>query len=485
MEIANFRKILTAISLTFLISSNLSAVEFDLPANTPGRSVITAPGPTHGHPALVQKTINTAHNVNCEHVIVPNSPAAGAANVNAAMALNGNIYFPENGEQPTEAEAEVLSCATFEENDVNSPITDWYITMFGGSDHTNHNPNLQIGFTTIIGAHLIALAPRPASAAIITMDAASMTAGTRTADFWQDFRRIASSRIGRILLYRILIEIRRQRNIEGTWKAYVSTDVPGIISAANLKRRANCRNITISWDVRGNSFSKDEHTIKYANVNRKLTTICEKMGNNHPISIVERESHIGLFHEMVHWFHVLRHPERHSKERMAFKVPAISLRDTANRETIGGYFWGSIDNNNTNSWKVSATPWLGYSINDSYVNFEEIRTILGAPTLEQYRLVVPNNPFHPNPYIFLNGDDLSENKYRVSVDAKLRFGHSNQPFYEDNSVIQKVIDVSGSAGGNIVNLVDYNALDDGCRPECKIGLGNFRVGGYNIGGMIP
>lgn len=440
----------------------------------------------------MQKTINTVHNVNCEHIIVPNSLAATAFSAShpgggliAAMAADGNIYFPENGEQPTEAEAEVLSCATIDVNNINSPITDWYVRMFGGQSTIIHPVPaiLQIGFSTLAGAYLTALTPRPAASAIITMDAA-MTP-TQTNAFWKDFRRIASSFIGRILLYRILIEIRRQRNIEGTWKAYVSTDVPGIISAANLKRRANCRNITISWDVRGNSFLKDEHTIKYANVNRKLTTICEKMGNNHPISIVERESHIGLFHEMVHWFYVLRHPERHSKERMAFKAPAISLRDTANRETIGGYFWGGIDNNNTNSWKVSATPWLGYSINDSYVNFEEIRTILGAPTLVQYRLVVPNNPFHPNPYIFLNGDDLSENKYRVSVDAKLRFGHSNQLFYEDNSVIQKVIDVSGSAGGNIVNLVDYNTLDDGCRPECKIGLGNFRVGGYNIGGVIP
>lgn len=343
---------------------------------------------------------------------------------------------------------------------------------------------LHIGFSTLAGVYLRELTPRPTSAAIITMDAANMTAGTRTVDFWRDFRRIASSRIGRILLYRILIEIRRQRNISG-WKAYVSTDVPGVTSAPNLKARANCRSIIISWADDGNSFAKNTHTIKYANTNRKLTTICEKMGNSHPISLVERDSHIGLFHEMVHWFHVLRHPERHSKERVAFKVPAISLHDTATRETIGGYFWGGIDNNNTNSWKVSATPWLGYSINNSYVNFEEIRTILGAPTVAQYRVVVPNNPLHPNPYIFLNGDDLSENKYRVSVNAKLRFGHSGQPFYEDNSVIQKVIVISGSVGGDIVNLVDYNAINDECRPECKIGLGNFRVGGYNIDGMIP
>ncbi|MBQ7673261.1 MAG: hypothetical protein IJT36_01870 [Alphaproteobacteria bacterium] len=340
-------------------------------------------------------------------------------------------------------------------------------------------------FITLTGSQLKALTPRPTASTIITMDAQSMSIGTRIANFWQDFRKIASTRTGRILLYRILIEIRRQRNTSSTWKAYTSTEIRETTSASNLRMRANCRNLIIKWSDNGNSFSKNTHTINYANTNRKLTTVCEKIVNSHPISLVKRESDIGLFHEMIHWFHVLRHPERHSKERVAFKAhQAISLHDNAIYETIGGYFWNGIDNNNTNSWKVSAIPWVGYSDNDSYVNFEEIRTILGVPTLKQYRETVPNVPHHLNPYVFLNGDDLSENKYRVSVNAKLRFGHSNQPFYEDNSVIQKFINISVATVYNIVNLVEYNALYEKSRPECKIGLGNFRVGGYNIDNMV-
>jgi len=489
----DLRKTIAICGVTGALIESIFGVEFDLPTSAPGRMVITTPGPTHGHLVLVTKTINTVPNVNCEHVVVPGSQAAIAlvavppgGDLAAVMAATGNIYFPQNGVQPTDTEAEDLSCATVDENDINSPITDWYTTIFGGPDHTKHNPNLQAGFTTLTGAQLVALTPRPTASAIITMDTPSMSVGTRTADFWQDFRKIASTRTGRILLYRILIEIRRQRNISGTWKAYTSREIGGTTSALNLRMRANCRNLIIKWSDNGNSFSRNTHTINYANTNRKLTTVCEKIGNSHPISLVGRESDIGLFHEMVHWFHVLRHPERHSKERVAFKTSrAISLRDTTIYETIGGYFWYGIDDNNTTSWKVSAIPWIGHSDNSSYVNFEEIRTILGAPTFIRYRAVVPNAPYHPNPYMFLNGDDLSENKYRVSVNAKLRFGHASQPFYEDDSVIQKVIDVSGANANNLINLVDYNALGDESRPECKIGLGNFRVGGYNTSGIIP
>jgi hypothetical protein len=227
--------------------------------------------------------------------------------------------------------------------------------------------------------------------------------------------------------------------------------------------------------------------IKFCERNRRLTTICNSANRKRPISLVERDSHIGLFHEMVHWFHVLRHPQRHSEERIAFGG-TIDLRDTLQQETIGAYFWGNnhliSDNGNANSWKVSAYPWVSYSADNAYVNFEEIRTILGAPTLMRYRHVVPDTA-HLNPYIFLNGDDLSENKYRTSLNTQLRFGHSGQPFYEDNAVIQRVMTVSGANINNIVSIPQYNLLEERYKPECREGLGDFVSGGYNIGNIVP
>ena len=66
--------------------------------------------------------------------------------------------------------------------------------------------------------------------------------------------------------------------------------------------------------------------------------------------------------------------------------------------------------------------------------------------------------------------------------AKIRFGHSTQPFYEDSSVIELVKNVSGAKE---VNLADYNTLDKKDGPTNKIGLGKFQAGGYYIGDMVP
>ncbi len=485
---------------------------FDLPDNTPGLQKNR-----NGTLKTQQKTV-CGQLEDCVHVIVPGSNADKRRmvfkhSIELAMQVNGNIYFPANGSQPTTEEVVEYSCANVNDN----TITDWYIKAFGG-DHAikyskGKNPTgtdnaPKMGFVPVKNK----LTARPSAKTIITTHP-NMSNGTRIADFWTDFREIASNREGRILLYRLLIEIRRYKS----GKACVCNDITDSISNNLLWARANCRNIMIIWEDSGNSFSKantsvapdgnahNESTklpsggfalssdnivypfaiIKFSKHNRKLTTICQENNDNQPISLFERESSIGLFHEMVHWFHVLRHPQRHSEERIGFKNAggAISLCDTSQRETIGAYFWGNFSDD-SDHWKISAYPWIGRSIDNTYVNFEEIRTILGAPTLEQYRAVVTDTS-HLNPYVFLNGDDLSENKYRASLNAKLRFGHSNQPFYEDKTVIRRVMTISRATESNIIDLTCYNNLDNGYKPECKIGLGNFHVGGYNIGSMIP
>jgi hypothetical protein len=118
--------------------------------------------------------------------------------------------------------------------------------MFGGLNHANHNPNLQIGFIPVGTA----LTARPATRAIITMHP-SMNAA-RTTIFWTNFRTIASNRTGRVLLYRILIEIRRHH----AGAACIGDDVIGVTSLDNLLSRANCRSIMITWESSGSSFSK-------------------------------------------------------------------------------------------------------------------------------------------------------------------------------------------------------------------------------------
>ena len=94
---------------------------------------------------------------------------------------------------------------------------------------------------------------------------------------------------------------------------------------------------------------------------------------------------------------------------------------------IGQYYWKNLNYrlHNLHAWNgmdVSANPW----IDDGILRFEEIRTILGFPSDS-----VDDN--------YLQGDDLSENLYRMCVGFPLRFGYGYQGFYEDVKVINRVI----------------------------------------------
>ena len=330
--------------------------------------------------------------------------------------------------------------------------------------------------------------PNHTAVKIIDMD--GMDSDQKTA-FIDDFRKIASNPVGRELLYRILIEIRRYKDKDGVRVGAIGADVLNRQSAPLLKERNNCRKINIIWSDDRGSFSQ-RGKIKYTKSRKKLTTLCELVGSNHPICLLERETSIGLFHEITHWFHLLRCPNRFNLEAGGYDKQ-IKLHDSTDQKTLGAYFWGGIASGFDDNWKVSATPWVdhifdkGHLVVRSYVNFEEIRTILGAPTETQYyhNNIASDNPTNNTEgYIYLNGDALSENKYRVSLGAKIRFGHSTQPFYEDKKVIARVILISGGAN-NLVDLATYNQLDRGSRPENKIGLGNFRIGGYNTGNIVP
>lgn len=66
-----------------------------------------------------------AGNVNC----VPlNIQTAVAAAPQAPVAGDINIYFPQDGHQPTTPEAAAWSCSNVNNNN----ITDWYVRAFGG-----------------------------------------------------------------------------------------------------------------------------------------------------------------------------------------------------------------------------------------------------------------------------------------------------------------------------------------------------------------
>ena len=130
----------------------------------------------------------------------------------------------------------------------------------------------------------------------------------------------------------------------------------------------------------------------------------------------------ALFHELLHWYHSLRNPTRIDLD------PSIS-----DYKYVARSYYGIIASEADLNWSNNA------------INSEELWTILGSPDYrdDKHLALIADDAFlegalgrtpikrgdsrHvPNKYIFLNGDDLSENVYRISKNLKMRFSHSQQ-----------------------------------------------------------
>ena len=128
---------------------------------------------------------------------------------------------------------------------------------------------------------------------------------------------------------------------------------------------------------------------------------------------------IGLFHEMLHWFHFLRNPDKLVNNLNA---------NPENFKYTGRCYYGNIS---------EICIWGGNT------NAEEIATILGTPNynLDYNNLINTEAFLNYNPDLGVSRvtinrqqrylpnfdfDDLSENAYRVSQHCHMRFGHVNQ-----------------------------------------------------------
>ena len=114
------------------------------------------------------------------------------------------LYFPIDGFQPATDEAGQYSGARYNNPD-NNRVTDWWVRVFGGNDAVNaiHRGmydrllELQMGFdSTNNPVHIIK----------VNVVGAPVNFERQ---FWQAFRTIAADPVGRVLLYRLLLEIRR------------------------------------------------------------------------------------------------------------------------------------------------------------------------------------------------------------------------------------------------------------------------------------
>lgn len=330
------------------------------------------------------------------------------------------IYFPINAKQPTTEDAVEWSCANADsklspEGRLTSPITEWYMKMFG------YKQEIKAGYVS--GNLKAAIDP---NTFILSFDYNNAPDDFEK-NFWKTFRVIASDPVGRLLLYRILIEIRRRskKSPEGLPEKKDYASDKGI--ANHLTERNNTRHLVVACD--NGNFNPKECKISMMPGQCKIhvVTISETDGNFIIKTDAEgRSADIGLFHEMLHWFHHLMNTQRSYLEKCGFskdKMPVF----------IKEVFYGE-----NASFDVDDSTWKTNCLND--INQEEMRTILGSPNSEiknendLFSSINKDTACH-----FLNGDELSENVYRLSRYVarrccqerenntplpSLRFGHS-------------------------------------------------------------
>ena len=467
-------------AITVIVRS-MEAVVLDLPNTVPGIMADKQ-----------NQTINEEQNIECFHIIVPNSEADYALRNHhmivsscntaynslhndsyGAMAYKGNIYFPTNGIQPTTKEAAKYSCANVL-NTEDSPITEWYIRVFGGEKAVIYSKNQVPTSAQKTQGPKLGFKENNSKNYIIT---AYSSSNVFKQQFWKTFRTIASDPVGRVLLYRILIEIRRQvseTNKNGPCE-------PSLLPQIDSRKRN--RSIVINYS-HSLCFIEDQGIdFDYSN---NTTTVLKI--HNHQISneFKTRTSDIGLFHEMLHWFHLLRYPDRFTND---------SRQD--NYQYLTRCYYGDIS---------ELFVWEGDD--DIVIDNEEIRTILGTPdyTNKKIRKRIPKSAFFktqdrrkepvidkissqpvPEHYVlteqkFLNGDDLSENTYRMSKhnshirDVRMRWGHGGEikplSINPDTKEVQDTVNIFNKNRFILGNMVARNCYSDITGNDKIWNLGN-------------
>ena len=380
MEIVKIMKKFGVIGIVFLgVQTLLLGVpEFHLPAGTPGLSgTIQQIGVQQ---LGVQQRNAQQRIVNCERVVIEN-PITHATYV---------LLFPTNGYQPSTSDAGEWSGARYNDD----CITNWWIKVFGGDRAVELS--YERGFAPV-NDYAIPMGFGAGGVATHIIQIAGTPIGFEQ-QFWRTFRDIATDPVGRVLLYRLLIEIRRRDN--GTPEGCCEAG----INVANLDNRNECRSVRII-NNQNNGFSFNSGGLIRVDFDPNNGTSVLSRKNVGTITTEEevRPWDVGLFHEMLHWFHFLRNPDRFNDgDNDDPNVFKYSLRCYYGNQNELGMWGGSMDS-------------------------EEIANILGTPNHNDvgYQHFIDQNAFLavPNNDRPLNGDDLSENVYRISKNCHMRFGH--------------------------------------------------------------
>jgi hypothetical protein len=375
----------------FVWAAAAPAIHLDFPAGTAGRCPGCADCTQNPPPAVAARGLAAGLAQLFEHFTLQDSTGA-----------NADIYFPIDGHQPTTPDAAVWSCANVDANNPASPITLWYMDAF-----FTHN----FGFTRLNGASPIIQIQDP----------------RELPNFRDIFRIIAANPVGRVLLYRLLIEIRRE-------DAGMGCCGDGLIpNKSFLASRDASRRINIKYEKEKFAFNPEkECAVIKCDLDAQEELSCLRINNGvQTIDTFELLApiDIDLFHEMLHWFQFLRHPVRELKESKE------NCKRGNEYMYLSRCYYGNISERFT---------WGGK------INHREMRVILGAPnygihgelSLFHQNALWSTDPggflnivnggvtvgYLPPECVFYNGDDLSENAYRMARHTaanpvRMRFGH--------------------------------------------------------------
>ncbi|MDR1034522.1 MAG: mitochondrial inner membrane protease ATP23 [Holosporales bacterium] len=313
-----------------------------------------------------------------------------------------DIYFPIDGRQPTTHEAIQWSGANV--NDV--AVTEWYMMMFGWTNQWGQTLNM--GFTPPGAGGGQAACP------ILSMGPTMVAPQNLIPQFLHAFREIASNPVGRILLYRLLIEIRRTSLAPGTGGVQEGV-IP--IAPQNPVARNCARSLIVN---RVGDFNNWSYTPASAIGNGVMDcsfgqwivglVVKNKLKNGHDHLYTNKIFLRGqlsncLFHEMLHWYQQLRYFDRFNIEHNQIIPPT---RFPVRSLPYDYYYQNAYTNGQTHkSWSTPIPPGPGGTM-----AVDELRVRCGRSSngMDQ----------------FFEGDDLSENAFRCLNGWKLLFGNDGE-----------------------------------------------------------
>ncbi len=199
---------------------------------------------------------------------------------------SANIYIPLDGEQPSVSDVVVWSCANIDTNE-QSNITEWYVQMFTENDN--------IIDLSRVRSKLLEDYQQKYQMSDLLVHPAEV--------FKMYLRRIAANPIGRALLYRILIEIYKQRSEQRNNATFLQASTPTKLS--------------VRFQASFNYCEDDSSLYFYYTTSDIIVTCIGNRCHNHDKESVVQgaiDVETAIFHELIHWFHYLRDPGRYSQE---------------------------------------------------------------------------------------------------------------------------------------------------------------------------